>query len=49
MPGNRVTSLFSFRKSTTAVIPPAYTNILANYGDCFTTYLITDAAIFLTP
>lgn len=32
-----------------AVIPPASTNNLASYGLCLVTYLITEAAIFLTP
>ena len=32
-----------------AVIPPASTKILANYGLCFTTSRITEAADFLTP
>ena len=32
-----------------AVIPPAYTKSFESYGLCLVTYLITEAAIFLTP
>ncbi len=49
MPGSLLTSLFSFKKSIMAVMPPASTNSLASYGLCLVTYLMTDAAIFLTP
>lgn len=42
-------SLFSLRYSIIAVIPPLSTNILESSGDCLVTYLMTVAAIFLTP